>query len=199
LSIKLYYLPPLTPVSRAASIRAVHTRGSTHDHSWCGAVTSQVSPPRIALSGTATGLSPLVVVIASPSSCTPSLPGITRLHRYSECCDSCLGGVAPAFARTGSCGFWCPLAAHASLLASRIPSSEPSVSNHRPAPMVALAPRPSPGQALTPQRHRPPRPEAGLGFTFASRARYSITPNRVCYPTGDPFASCCSPPRLAAT
>ena len=29
--------------------------GSTHDHSWCGAVTSQVSPPRIALSGTATG------------------------------------------------------------------------------------------------------------------------------------------------
>ena len=37
----------------------------------------------------------------------------------------------------------CPLAAQAGLLASRIPPSEPSVSNHRPAPMVALTPNPS--------------------------------------------------------
>ena len=73
-SISRYPLPPLTLGARAASIRTVHTRGSTHDHSWCGAIASQISPLRIALSGTATGLSPLVVVIASPSSGTPSLP-----------------------------------------------------------------------------------------------------------------------------
>ena len=36
-----------------------------------------------------------------------------------------------------------PLATHAGLLASRNPPSEPSVSNHRPAPIVALTPNPS--------------------------------------------------------
>ena len=50
------------------------------------------------------------------------------------------------------------------LPASRNRPSEPSVSNHRPAPMVALAPRPSPGQALTPQRHRLPHLRAGSGL-----------------------------------
>jgi hypothetical protein len=67
-------LAAFDPFSRPASIRAVHTRGSTHDHSWCGAIASRISPACVALSGTATGLSPLVMVIESPSSCTPWLP-----------------------------------------------------------------------------------------------------------------------------
>ena len=37
------------------------------------------------------------------------------------------------------------------------------------------------------------------GFTMDEQARHSIPPKRVRYPTGYPFASGCSPPRLAAT
>ena len=62
----------------------------------------------------------------------PALPGFIAT----------MSAVTPAWG-AWPCGFLCPLAAHAGLLASRIPPSEPSVSNHRPAPMVAFAPNPS--------------------------------------------------------
>ena len=85
------------------------------------------------------------------------------------------------------------------LPASRNRPSEPSVSNHRPAPMAALTPRPSPGQALTPQRHRlPPLPGVWASPLYRRLARrYGRI--RVSHRTDGSFASCCSPPRLAAT
>ena len=53
-----------------------------------------------------------------------------------------MSAVTPAGGR-GPAASSALLATHAGLLASRNPPSEPSVSNHRPAPIVALAPNPS--------------------------------------------------------
>src|SRR5262249_7629135 len=66
LSIKLYHLPPLTPLSRALSIRSVHTVGSTHLH------LSRVSPACLA-SGTIAGFSSFVVSLTNPPPYAPSL------------------------------------------------------------------------------------------------------------------------------
>ena len=43
-----------------------------------------------------------------------------------------------------------------------------------------------------------PTRRRGLGFTLVPQARQTVRPNRVCHPTDRSFASCCSPPRLAA-
>jgi len=82
----------------------------------------------------------------------------------------------------------------AGLPASRNRPSEPSVSNHRPAPMAALH--------LTPQRHRLPplaqrsglHPRPSLGQALGPQARQTVRPNRVSHRTDGSFASCCSPP-----
>src|SRR6185295_4325422 len=72
LSIRLYHLPPLTPSSRAASIRFVQTVGSVHVQS--RVFDHRTSPAWLAVAGTSTGVFPPDSDIASPSSCTPSLP-----------------------------------------------------------------------------------------------------------------------------
>ncbi len=150
-------VPPLTPSSRAASIRSGQIRGSTHDHSWCGSDASWVSPARVALAGTAAGLGPAkfghcVSIFLHPLA-PPALPGFIAT----------MGAVTPARPTGLLTSRACPGEGRG-LPASRNRPSEPSVSNHRPAPMVALTPRPSPGQALTPQRHRLPHLRAGSGL-----------------------------------
>jgi hypothetical protein len=57
--------------------------------------------------------------------------------------------------------------------------------------------QPLDGRAHRFDRHR--SLSASQGFALQSRARRPIPPNRIRYPTGYAFASCCSPPRLAAT
>ena len=69
----------------------------------------------------------------------PALPGfIATMSAVTPA-----GGRGPRFREGRLLRLLCPLASHAGLLASRNPPSEPSVSNHRPAPMVALTPNPS--------------------------------------------------------
>ena len=82
---------------------------------------SWVDPARVALTAR-------VVAIASPSSCTPWLP-----RRYPA---SSLLRVLRLLLALRTCS-------RAGLPASCNRPSEPSVSNHRPAPMAALAPNPS--------------------------------------------------------
>ena len=63
-----------------------------------------------------------------------------------------------------------------------------------PAPNHAM-----PSSAFAATSARPADPLPGPGFAIGSQARHGISPNRVRSPTGCPFASGCSPPRLAAT
>src|SRR5882672_9107065 len=65
--------PPLTPSSRAVSIRAVQTVGSVHDQSRARPAVLGSSPARLALSGTPAGVFPSCSDKTSPPSCTPSL------------------------------------------------------------------------------------------------------------------------------
>jgi len=69
-----------------------------------------------------------------------------------------------------------------------LPSGHP-VPTHVMLPNVAFSVTSARPVVLSPAR----------GFTMNEQARHSIPPNRVRHPTGYPFASGCSPPRLAAT
>jgi hypothetical protein len=108
--------------------------------------------------------------------------GVTRLPRYYEYSDSCVGVVAFYDLHT-------PLARHAGLSASRASPSRLSVSNH-----LAV-----PGIALTPDLQRP-----GLPARHGSGLRQSIggspidTAESSSSPTDCSFASGCSPRLLAA-
>lgn len=61
-------LLPLTPRSRASSMRSVHTEGSTQDHR------PRMSPPCVAVSSTPAGLSSLVVFVTHPPPCPAFAP-----------------------------------------------------------------------------------------------------------------------------
>jgi hypothetical protein len=61
------HLPPFTPRSRASSMRAVHTSGSTQAHR------PRMSPPCLVASGTSGGRPSLVVSVTPPPPCLPLL------------------------------------------------------------------------------------------------------------------------------
>jgi hypothetical protein len=64
-----------------------------------------------------------------------ALPAFTRLHRYYECCDSCLAGVALRLLVPSCSPDRSPCFTQSTFRALRL--------QPRPAPMVALAPNPS--------------------------------------------------------
>jgi hypothetical protein len=112
---------PSAAAPAKCAVRSTTIPGAAAKASWG-------DPARVALTGNAAGFGPRVVAIASPSSCTPWLP-----RRYPV---SSLLRVLRLLLALRTCS-------RAGLPASCNRPSEPSVSNHRPAPMAALAPNPS--------------------------------------------------------
>ena len=172
MSIRLNHLSPLTPSSRAVSMRSVQTEGSVQAHR------ARTSPACLALMlpDTLAGLSSFGFCFTHPPSCAAFAPRpLQAVHRYYARSDSCMG-----------------LRPHAGLPGSRT----------RPLPSFRLQPLhvllPSLWH-VTHQRDRLPRISAGSDFAIHSQARQDIRPNRVRYPTDRQFISCCFPPRLAAT
>ena len=82
LSIKLYHLPPLIPLSRVANLRSVHTLASVHVH-W-----GATSLPCLAR-GTPGRFNCLGVSFTPSLSCPPWLHGRYPLPRYYGDSDSC--------------------------------------------------------------------------------------------------------------
>src|SRR5712691_2164949 len=171
LSIRLYQRPPLTPFSSADTMRSVQTEASTHDQ-------SRASAPCVALAGTADALACSLPGIAHPPSCPPSLGAalLSALFAAHRRC-STMRALTPAASRQRD----------SSLRSIRWPSGHP-VPNHVARPDVTcLSPRASDRSLAVP------------GFATHEQARRYVPPNRVRHPTGCPFASGCSPPRLGAT
>jgi hypothetical protein len=108
--------------------------------------------------------------------------GITRIHRYYECSDSCV--VVMAFY-----DLLTPLACHAGLSALHVSPSKLSVSNHLAAPSIAL----------TPDLQRPGLPaHRGSGLHHCIEGSPVDTAESSSSPTDCSFASGCSPRLLAA-
>src|SRR6476619_1462027 len=120
LSIKLNHLPPLTPLSRAANMRSVHTLASVHSHCW------GTSLPCLAF-GTPGRCICSCASLTLPPSCPPWLHGRYSLHRYYGDSDSCSA----------------PSSTGAGLLDSRTGTSGHSVSSHPMRPRLpAILPVP---------------------------------------------------------
>ena len=121
--------------------------------------------------------------------------GITRLHRYYECCDSCaearrLGPFCSILGRAVPRHPFSSCAAQVSSLHAFHPS-KPSVSNHPAAPHdrfctypLNVVGFPLAQARASPFNRRLASQRGRIEFAFA---------------TDDPFASRCSPPHLAVT
>ena len=156
-------------------MRSVQTDASTHDQS---RDRPPASAPCLALSGTADappcGIRPsrlhLPASLPSTRFCCPDLSRLTP-HRYYEGSDSCPPRPAGRSLR---------------LLRFAFRTSRPQ-------------PRRAPERRFPSHLSASVGPHQGPGFAMRSQARRHRPPNRVRHPTGYPFASGCSPPRLAAT
>jgi len=72
LSIRLYHLPPLTPLPSADTMRSVQTDASVHHH-W---PRRRASAPCVAFSGTLEAACCFIPGLAPPTSCLPSLGAV---------------------------------------------------------------------------------------------------------------------------
>src|SRR5262245_54875323 len=157
-------------------MRSVQTEASTHDHSR----PLPASAPCVALTGTVGACSCFSLSFTHPPSCPPSL-GAALLSALLAAQRSCSTMRALTPARRS----------HASQVSSLSPLCLPDI----PTPTTSC----SPNVAFSVTSARPVVPSPDRGFTMNEQARHSIPPKRVRHPPGCPFASGCSPPRLAAT
>jgi hypothetical protein len=167
---RLNQRPPLTPLTSADTMRSVHTEAFTHDQSRASAPCLAVWHSRCSLC--------LIPPVPHPPSCPPSLG--TAL----------LSALLAAHRRCGTMRALTPVAPRQrgrSLRSVRLPSGHPAPTHVMPPNITFLSPRAS-GRFL-----------ADPGFATNEQARHCTPPNRVRHPAGCPFASGCSPPRLAAT
>src|ERR1700676_5069987 len=89
LSLRLNHWFPLTPFSRAVSMRSVQTLGSTQNHFW-----RRASPACLGVAATPAGICSSGLFISPPSSCVPSLrrslpafgTGEERFSPPFQCC-----------------------------------------------------------------------------------------------------------------
>ena len=165
------YLPPMTPLSSAATMRSLHSEASTHDR-----YGPFVSAPCLTLTGT----SGATLCSRCGSHASTFLPPVPR-RSFAFCASrgfrrfGTMKALTPASLTTHSAG----LPAYCTSPSCR------SVSNHVGLPDHRLPPR--------------QRDQRVSDFAMNEQARRSSPPNRVRYPTDRQFASGCSPPRLAAT
>jgi hypothetical protein len=165
------YLPPMTPLSSAATMRSLHSEASTHDH-----YGPFVSAPCLTLTGT----SGATLCSRCGSHASTFLPPFPRrdfafrtsrgFHRFGT-----METLTPAPLTTHSAG----LPAYCATPSCR------SVSNHVGLPDHRLPPR--------------QRDQRFSDFALSEQARRSSPPNRVRSPTDRQFASGCSPRRFGPT
>ena len=119
-----------------------------------------------------------IVALPHPPSCPPSLGAalLSALVAAPRRCGT-MRALTPA----------APRQRNRSLRSIRLPSGHPAPNHVMRPDVTCLSPRAS-GRFL-----------AVPGFATHEQARRHTPPNRVRHPTGCPFASGCSPPRLAAT
>src|SRR5215469_4393130 len=169
LSIRLYHLPPLTPLPSADTMRSVQIDASVHHH----LPRRRASAPCVAFSGTPEAACCLIPDSAPPTSCPPSLgavllPALFTAYRGSGTTKA----VTPA-----------DLTRPAGLSAySALPS--------RPV-ALPVASAPSVASRLRHERAGSPQTYAESGSSSPACAGAGSTDCR--------FTSGCSPPRLTAT
>ena len=166
----LSYLPPVTPLSSASNMRALHSEASAHDR-----LGPFASAPCLTPTGTA-GARPCSRRGAHASTFLSSFPQSGFASRsFSE------------LPRNGTTKILTParLTRRAGLPAYCTTPSCRSVSNPVGLPDHRLPPR--------------QRVQRVSDFAMNEQARRSSPPNRVRHPTDQQFALGCSPPRLAAT
>jgi len=179
LSIRLYHFPPLTPLSRAASILSVHTDGSTQSH-----IRDRCSRSCLALLGTndrcsSTGTPSKIcfpVPLRSPE--VMLSPGSSLLWALWLLPPSQPGDRSPCLMTLTFQPF-------------RLQPQDSSWTG-----FTVTSFNRSGFLTRTEALHSLPRV---LVFTMHTEARQLIPPNRVRYPTDWSFASSCSPPCLTTT
>jgi len=191
LSHRLYHLPPLTPFTRAANIRSVHTDGSTQVHSRG----SRVLHACLAVSGTdALGISPpSVLVFTDQPSCPPSL-GAALLSALLVRPRSTLGrGSPPGILWTGvsaASALGRPVAnLHYYAGSDSCRQSPPPTG--LPVSLALPSDRSAPNHVMSPLDRlvSPAQRRARVsGFATRSQARRNTPPNRVRHPTDRSFA-----------
>src|SRR5215204_1630445 len=172
LSINVYHLPPLPPLSSADSMRSVHTSASTQSQLRLG---DGVSAPCLA------SALPVLLCLGMVSRIhLPALPSLRRVLLPRPPAVLCqpqqyYAGSDSSPARTRRQGLSACFA---------LPSGHPAP-NHVVHPNITIS-----STSVCPAGCRHP------GFVLGPRTRRITTPKRVRYPAGCSFASGCSPPRL---
>ena len=174
LSIKLNQTPPLTPVTSADTMRSVQIDG------FHPAQIRHVMP---------LGFCAL----------------FSRLRHFRHCCLPVsvhrASTFLPPFPRTG----FATRPSHGLRRSGTMKALTPvplaqtkQVSPLTP-PCLQDIPSPTTSYARTSLCQSPQRVRLVPGFALNEQARHAVPPNRVRFATGCPFASSCSPPRIAAT
>ena len=164
------YLPPMTPLSSAATMRSLHSEASTHDR-----YGPFVSAPCLTLTGT----SGATLCSRCGSHASTFLPPFPR----RDFAFRAFSGSPPQryYGDSDSC-------------TAHLPCRSPRLPRHTFL-SFRLQPRELPGHRLTPRQ----RDQRFSDFALSEQARRSSPPNRVRSPTDRQFASGCSPRRFEPT